>query len=146
MFSLAYTSNFQQPIGEEQLRELVERASEKNQRLSVTGYLCVLGTQILQYLEGDEATVRDLMAVIAADERHTVVSELDLGHHDERRFPNWGMRSVTSSELSNIQLEHLVVETLAGMAQKPMLQDLGRSQIIRIANTIAKHRSRLAAG
>ena len=69
------------------LESLAAEAAALNFDRGITGYLYFEKDRFVQYIEGDDDTVDELMEVIGRDARHRVlhsVVEDDLG---ERRYP-----------------------------------------------------------
>lgn len=91
VFSLIYLSTATAPMERPSLDELATRAAGANSLVHVTGYLTYRHGRFTQYLEGGTTAVRDLMARIRRDGRHSVVASIELGHV-QRRFPGWSMR------------------------------------------------------
>ena len=73
------------------LDELATRAMAANASVGITGYLTHRHSRFTQYLEGNPARVRDLMERIRRDERHSVLTAIELGPV-QRRFPGWSMQ------------------------------------------------------
>jgi hypothetical protein len=143
MFALAYASRACAPFQEAELTELAQFASEKNRRLDVTGYLNFCDGVFFQFLEGEESVVRDLMAKIVADERHTVVNRVDLGERPTRLFPDWSMRYVSRSEMRAIRMEDVLENVLLTMLERTFGADKVRDTILRLAERIGAGRGRL---
>jgi hypothetical protein len=81
-----------------ELEEIFELSRRKNTDLGLSGALLVWEDTFVQVLEGDEATVRDLYATIAADPRHESVVLLDADTVDDRVFARWSMAHVSDAE------------------------------------------------
>lgn len=81
-----------------ELEEIFELSRRKNADLGLSGALLVWEDTFVQVLEGDETTVRDLYATIAADPRHENVVLLDTESVDDRVFGRWSMAHVSDHE------------------------------------------------
>ncbi|WP_345410580.1 BLUF domain-containing protein [Actinomycetospora chlora] len=81
-----------------ELEEIFELSRRKNGDLGLSGALLVWEDTFVQVLEGDEATVRELYARIAADPRHEDVVLLDADTVDHRVFGRWSMAHVSDAE------------------------------------------------
>jgi hypothetical protein len=81
-----------------EIEEIFELSRRKNADLGLSGALLVWEDTFVQVLEGDEATVRDLYATIAADPRHEDVVLLDADTVDDRVFARWSMAHVSDAE------------------------------------------------
>ena len=115
LVALAYASHANVNFDDEALTQLAERASEKNDRLDITGYLCYLDRDFFQYLEGPKQNVLELMEQIKKDDRHRVRNVVMLGEQTSRRFPDWHMRYINTNTLYEIQLEHVARDVLVHM-------------------------------
>lgn len=91
IFQLIYQSTASRFLGSDELLALLERSRANNARLQISGMLLYQGGRFLQLLEGDEAQVRELYQVIAADERHKWVALVMTGPNGARDFPDWTM-------------------------------------------------------
>jgi hypothetical protein len=81
-----------------ELEEIFEVSRRKNHDRRLSGALLVWQDVFVQVLEGEEATVRDLYATIAADQRHEKVETLDEGMVSARAFGQWAMAHVSDAE------------------------------------------------
>lgn len=77
------------------LRDILLAADAKNQRLGITGALCHLNGEFVQYLEGPTFAVEDLFKLIAKDPRHTDVKLIERVKIETRYFSRWAMALVT---------------------------------------------------
>lgn len=91
MFHIAYVSSAAGAFTKPQLRDLLARSRENNQRLEVTGLLLYQGGNFMQVLEGAEPVVRKLYLKICQDPRHNDIFTLFAEPLREREFPNWSM-------------------------------------------------------
>ena len=91
MFHLIYTSRAHQDFSSAYFKQLLRRSRANNSSLNVTGMLLYHDSALLQALEGDESSVRDVLKRIKKDSRHTGVSilrdEKSLG--ERRIFGDW---------------------------------------------------------
>lgn len=87
------------------LGAILETARRKNSQLSVTGMLLYTSGSFFQVLEGDEATVMELFALIAADRRHKNTTMIIREPIARRAFGDWtmGFAEVDASELAHIE-------------------------------------------
>jgi hypothetical protein len=135
-YQIIYSSRATQPMSEADLEAILADARQGNEARRVTGALVYVDGHFLQIIEGDEQTVRRLMAGIAADSRHaevTVFSEIAL---DAPMFSSWRMAHVGAG-----------VEQLSAWAELPgtasiesILDELGRApaRASRIAEGLLK--------
>ena len=92
IYGLAYSSRGLESFDDESLLELADNAASNNEKLGVTGYLFYRDELFMQYLEGEQAAVKDLMSRISKDSRHKILSTISLPSCPERVFPHWYMR------------------------------------------------------
>ncbi len=118
MKGIVYISRALVPFDAPSLQDLAADAATRNSELEVTGYLCFEEGRFIQYIEGEPATVTGLMAKIAKDQRHTVLSQAEDDNVTERRFPSWSMRWIQRGSFAG--LERLLASHLALM--KPEMQ------------------------
>lgn len=90
-FFLVYVSSATTLFSESELDEILDRSHQNNTRLSVSGILLYKDGNLMQILEGEEATVRSLYARIGADHRHNGLITLLDGYQPERQFRDWSM-------------------------------------------------------
>lgn len=102
LLSTVYTSVAAEPFGDAQLGALLEHSRAANARVDVTGLLLHREGRFIQFLEGPEPAVRDLLATIAADPRHTRVRVLLEQHVAARQFPEWTMGYASPGESEEI--------------------------------------------
>lgn len=89
--SLVYSSVAVAPFNDAELDALLLQARARNEALGVTGMLSYHGGSFIQFLEGSEEHVAELMADIEADPRHTDVRILIDERIAERQFSSWTM-------------------------------------------------------
>lgn len=92
VFSLVYSSTTDHDWSRDELVSLLEQSRGWNSEHGVTGLLLYRDCAFMQYLEGEEATVRALFASIRADPRHQDIDLMWDHHTVERRFAGWTMR------------------------------------------------------
>jgi hypothetical protein len=91
MLNLVYSSTAAKNLTRADLDALLHRARKKNARLGITGLLLYKRGEFMQALEGEEAAVRALYAVIRADPRHRRIVTLVDVPVAQPRFPDWSM-------------------------------------------------------
>lgn len=90
----------------EQIANICQVALQRNKVLGVTGYLYFLKKRYVQYIEGPESSIDELMASIRKDPRHAIMMEIEDQALSNRRFPNWAMKYVKAD---HIGLEHIII-------------------------------------
>lgn len=91
LYSLVYSSTATEPFDDDALQKLLAHSRESNSEADITGMLLYRKGRFVQFLEGPESQVRELMSVISADPRHTGIRIMMDGHADARRFAEWTM-------------------------------------------------------
>lgn len=91
VYSLVYVSTATQLLTQDDLDDILATAHRHNGELGVTGALLYIDGNIMQVLEGEEQTVRDLYTRIAVDPRHHGLITIWEGDRPERQFPSWTM-------------------------------------------------------
>jgi len=139
MFALVYVSHAVTPFDDAALKTLAEKASEKNGRLQVTGYLNFNRARSIffQYLEGPQQAVVDLMTEIEADDRHRIANVVKLGDIQSRLFPDWSMRYLDAGFFHMIRMEEVLETVLLTMSERTFDRELIVATVMRLAKRIA---------
>lgn len=103
MISIVYVSDALAPLSQPELTDLLEVSRRNNEARGLTGVLLYKDGQFMQALEGEPESVRERLAVIATDPRHTAVRELLIEDVEHRRFPNWSMGFRTAADLDGLE-------------------------------------------
>ncbi len=90
MRQLLYVSNTSRDVAPAELDAILSVSRINNVARDVTGLLLYIDGGYLQVLEGEERTVRELYARIAADRRHWE-ARLMLDRESPRAFTGWSM-------------------------------------------------------
>ena len=92
-FQIVYTSVLTADAAshDDVLREIARTSQRNNAHVGVTGALLVAGNRVVQLLEGDEAAVREVLARIEADGRHTDIQRLTEVPEGKPSFAQWSM-------------------------------------------------------
>lgn len=112
--SVAYVSHENEPFSEREIGDLHIEAVTANEKHRITGYLYYKSPHFFQYLEGPSESLRQLMANIDKDDRHSVIYQVWLGLIQTRLFPNWSMRILSPGQANLIRLEDVVIPILLG--------------------------------
>ncbi|MGI3779946.1 MAG: BLUF domain-containing protein [Janthinobacterium lividum] len=91
VFSLVYSSTTNHDWSQDELVALLEWSRGWNSDHGVTGLLLYRDCAFMQFLEGDEPTVRGLFANITVDRRHQDVDLMWSNDTEHRRFADWTM-------------------------------------------------------
>jgi len=87
-----------------QIDSILESSRRNNNSLSITGVLVVGGGWIMQLLEGPEASVIKLYAMILDDPRHSNARIIHITPAAEKIFGEWSMGLVRRNPL---EFEHI---------------------------------------
>lgn len=90
-FFLVYGSSARRLLTRPELDQILLTSRRNNARLGISGALAYRGGNLMQVLEGEEATVRTLYARIEQDPRHHGLLVLLQGQQEDRQFPGWSM-------------------------------------------------------
>jgi hypothetical protein len=91
LVSLVYVSFASHPLSDDDLRNILAKAREKNKKLDITGMLLYRDGFFIQALEGEKEAVDALFEVISRDERHRNVLLVYETEIEERTFQTWAM-------------------------------------------------------
>jgi len=142
---LIYLSQMRGSLSKEEIEKFVALASRKNEEKGITGVLLVLGDHFVQFLEGREKDISELMEVIKMDPRHEGVSVLLTQDIKQRTFTNWGMSSVALRR-KELDVYHTDVKVLH-KALKKVVEEKGIQKetvvemLLTIPRILMKHRS-----
>ncbi|MEJ6397076.1 BLUF domain-containing protein [Yoonia sp. 208BN28-4] len=81
---------------------IIAHAKSANSERGITGALGYNGRNFCQLLEGEEATIRSLLAAIEKDPRHSGFKLLDEKQVQNRKFENWSMKEIDALDFSQI--------------------------------------------
>lgn len=91
MIQVTYVSRTREPMGAEQLLDLLMQCRENNEQNDITGMLLYGNGTLLQVLEGEEAVVDPLVAEILDDPRHADIEVLSRKPVEQRDYAEWSM-------------------------------------------------------
>ena len=98
LIQLTYASRTSRTLLPEDLKNILTASQRNNQRVGVTGALCLSSNIFLQQLEGDRIAVNALYHRILLDPRHRDPAILDFSEITSRKFTQWSMGSLSSLE------------------------------------------------
>ena len=99
---MIYVSQAVNPFERYELEVLESLARAKNARLDVTGMLCYVQSQFVQYLEGSAESLQILMASIEKDRRHRIIKRIDLPPIGCRIFKDWNLRYFAPNDIEAV--------------------------------------------
>lgn len=105
LISLTYVSFASRDMTEDDLKDILTKARDKNGRLGITGLLLYRDRYFIQALEGEEDVVTELYDVIAEDPRHGHVLTVGKDQIEKRAFGSWemGFKNLDSTDLSHLE-------------------------------------------
>jgi hypothetical protein len=100
IFQTVYVSSASNLIDEPSLERMLSDFRAKNAKLQVTGILLYSDGNIMQVLEGERASIEELMQKISTDSRHKGVIVLLQESIEQRQFADWSMayKRLTNAE------------------------------------------------
>lgn len=109
MHLIVYTSQYTGTRSEISgvLEDIVRAAKANNPSRQVTGVLFYQKGRFVQLIEGEEAQLRELVAVIERDPRHTDIRILLDREVQRRGFSDWNMDSFNLDEETSLDLDML---------------------------------------
>lgn len=108
-----YVSKAKKNFSQEALDTLAEVSTKNNLQRDITGYLFYEKRYFLQYMEGPEKVINDMINKIALDDRHEVICIIENGNLQKRRFPKWGMKNINELVLKNSAIETTIIQTMS---------------------------------
>jgi len=91
LISLVYVSFANGEVSEEELKGILVKSRENNQKRNVTGMLLYRGGFFIQALEGEEDDVNAIYDVIKRDDRHRSLLVVYKTTIKSRSFNDWSM-------------------------------------------------------
>lgn len=128
-----YSSTTDHDWTQDELVDLLEWSRGWNLENGVTGLLLYRDCAFMQFLEGDEATVRGLFDRISVDRRHQDVDMMWSNHAERRRFGEWTM---AFRELT----EHPVAEAGYNRALSEAVEDEDQTHTAELSDFLSMFR------
>lgn len=91
LWAIVYVSKSARPVTADDLRQLLEGARRRNVEEGITGVLLYADGYFMQYLEGAEAALHRVYAVIKAHPLHYGLIDLVRERIEAREFTEWSM-------------------------------------------------------
>lgn len=113
MKCVLYISKALKPFTTNDLVQLSETSTINNQNRGITGYLYFESSHFLQYMEGDETTINEMVDKISHDKRHKLLSIIEKQNLTGRRFPDWGMKNIADLMFNNGAIETTIIQTMS---------------------------------
>lgn len=139
---IVYVSQALVHFNDASLDKLASLAAQKNNQFDITGYLYYQKGIFIQYLEGSQLHVRQLFSNIKKDSRHKVLNMQTNEAIVKRKFPLWKMRQLQKDELSQINMEHILIDYMMHCA-RVQNKILNEEIIWRIVDKLSKLRAQI---
>lgn len=97
MQQLIYVSTASRAIAGGEVFDIVQKSALRNVERGITGFLFFLDGLFIQYIEGPDAALDDLLHDLARDSRHHSIEILGRRECEQRSFPNWKMKRLQAS-------------------------------------------------
>ena len=88
---IAYYSSQQNSFNDEQLKEIVRSAVEKNAKNNITGMLLYANSCFFLIIEGPDDAIDNLYKKLLKDRRHSTITKILDKEITERGFADWSM-------------------------------------------------------
>ncbi len=137
MHLIVYTSDY---VGDEHeidqvLDDISQQSQIRNAEKHITGVLFYHNGKFIQFIEGDESNLRDIMSLIKTSRRHTNLSYLVDEGVKQRGFSEWNMGCFNLSNkktLNQDELERILA------AYKKMLE-INSQTLVTAYRTLLQH-------
>lgn len=103
--TLVYVSFSAARMNDDELKEILEKSRENNQKLGITGMLLYRDGFFIQALEGEKETVSRLYEKISEDPRHTNILKVYQETSRVRSFEDWsmGFNKIEDGDLDDLE-------------------------------------------
>ena len=123
MHEITYYSLANPGLKKADIEAILQTSRTFNAKNELSGCLLLHNNQFIQILEGDASVIRDLIARIKNDKRHSFFYPIAEGEKEHRTFPNWTMayRQLSDDDLKGVNESLFIANFLsfASLAQKP---------------------------
>lgn len=138
MIAIACYSKATVPFDQSMLNALHDAEVKSNRQLGLTGYLSWKNGHFFQYLEGPENAVDEILQEIKKDSRHAVLTTLQLGSIDKRRFSQWEMLSTTDSGVPDIRIQDLIEDVIKSAPNDAFAEAESRRVMLEMLDQMSK--------
>lgn len=145
MKSALYLSKACTPFDQSALVEMQNFAAEMNGQYGISGYLYFEKGHFIQYIEGPDDAIDQLISNLRGDSRHEVLQVVEESNLTERRFEEWAMRWLDHKSIAQIQMEHLLLDQLNAMSKSPAMTETFSRSVYRMVGKLASVKNLFAA-
>ena len=110
---VVYISEAKTKFSYSQLKSLEEEAENNNSKHGITGFLYYDHGRFLQYLEGREKELMELLRKIRLDTRHNILYTRVSIPLASVRFPGWNMQFLDPAALVTVNLKSVLIDYLS---------------------------------
>lgn len=142
LLGLVYVSKALENFDDTSLEEIASFAAKQNDRFHITGYLYYEKGIFMQYVEGSKLNVLQLFSNIEKDSRHEVLNIQTNKTLIKRKFPLWKMRQLQKHELSQTNMEHILIDYMKHCTEVNNIA-LNEDIVWRIVDKLSKLRTLL---
>lgn len=136
-YGVFYTSRTRPDFDSEMAMDICHKANKKNQEQGITGFLSYDKSTFFQFIEGEEAAVRQLMGKIIQDDRHSPFRIIHEDQYAKRLLPNWHMHFV------NLEVtQPFVLKTIQSQLAKS--KSIDRSDLIKLVHSLKFQKNKTA--
>jgi dolichyl-phosphate-mannose--protein O-mannosyl transferase len=138
MKTVLYISEALHKFTAQELKELSFSTTLKNKSKEISGYLYYKDKHFLQYVEGDEQYINELINTIKTDPKHRFIMAIEENSLDDRRFPDWGMKSIAKVMFNNSVVETTIIKTMTLFKENNLtLSASSKSQLFRLMDELS---------
>ena len=98
MFQLIYCSEAHADNTVQDISDIMSSSQAFNIKHDITGCLLLQQNQFMQFMEGDQETVKQLYSKICLDRRHHNVTLVSTATHEQRLFNKWNIAFLDKEE------------------------------------------------
>lgn len=139
MKCVLYISKALKSFHTDDLTQLSETSTINNQKKGITGYLYFENNCFLQYMEGDETIINEMVDKISHDKRHELLSLIEKQDLNERRFPDWGMKNIAELMFSNSTIETTIIQTMSIFGENHLnISNSTQNELFKLMDDLAK--------
>ena len=128
---IVYASKAKKHFDEEALDVLVEKATANNLKFGITGFLFFKKNHFLQYIEGEDEEVNELMERINHDPDHDVKFISKQPNLRRKKFQLWSMVLI-----KNITMELVLMDYLIAISSSATISDEKYQNIWRMVDKV----------
>ncbi len=140
-----YLSEAVEPFSRGELRALADHAGVKNYDLEITGFLYYDRSRFLQYLEGKEGVLIQLLQKIRLDSRHRIIYTRISPPLENLKFPGWNVQYLPPEVLVKSNLKTMLMDYMSQSQShfERLYQQENDERIWNMVDRIAQVRSAL---